>query len=78
MALVSVTQLTGVSSHNRKVAGWIPSQAGHVPRLWVRFSVWACTGSNQLMLFSCISVSLSLKKAMKNMVSGEDKKEKIS
>ena len=36
------------------------SQSGYIPRLWVPSPVRAHTGGNQLMLLSCISVSLSL------------------
>ena len=56
LSLTSVAQLVGALS---MIGCGFDSQSGHIPRLWVRFSVGACTGGNQLMLLSHINVFLS-------------------
>ena len=54
-----MTPLGGVSFRTPKGCVFCP-WSGHIPRLWVWSLVGVCTGGNQLMFLSHISVSLCL------------------
>ena len=69
IALTGMAQLVGASSHRLKDCG-SNSQLGHIPRLWVRSSVGACTRWQPIyasLTHRCFSLCLPLPLFLKAM-----------